>query len=297
MLKKTIAVGLVLCLALGGAIGLAEEGAGTSGALESALAYMQEADSLSIDAQFAVRQNGEDLVTGDALYQSAGDVGYANAAISHVDGETIEMEMSSSGDTCTFRIDDDFYAIPVEKDAEDDVDEAEDEDEAAHSANEYLGTVMDQLFGDAGDKMMISETGLGLHLAGDEVPAILNLAVSMMGSHAGADASSAATPAMRAIQHGKRGEAEAPVEDTRVMPSMGSNLHIDRIDLDISIEGEVVTGMQCSIVFVGTAEDGATIETEFAAVIRVTDVNDTVPAAIDLTGVQMRPMKMHRRGR
>lgn len=304
MLKKMMALGLALCMTLGGAMALAEDDLQSS-ALENAMTYLQDADSLTIDLQFAIRQNGEDRVTGDMLCQSAGDTLYANANIAHSESEARDMELSIADDTYVLRVGDEFYSMPLaEKDAADieetvtETAEAPDNNPpAANTTQAYLQTVMDQLFGSVSDHLTLSDAGLGLHLAGDEVPAILNLGVSMAGNMMSmqyhADDDTDATPS--ALLHGTRGgSANAnPIEVTKEKPSLGSNLHIDRIDLDVAIEGQVVSGVQFSIVLSGTDADGAVIETELAAVVRILDVNATVPAAVDLTGVDMQPVKRH----
>lgn len=302
MLRKITAIGLILCVALGGVAALAQEDAGT-GMLESALDYMKEADSLTIDAQFAVRQNGEDRVTGDMLYEAKGGAGYASAVIAHASGEVRDMEMAVSGGTHILRVGDDFYSMPVEAADDEETGGAHEAPrETQGNANPYLGAVMEQLFGTVQEKMEISETGLSLHLAGDEVPAILNLAVSMLGgvadrnARADEDAFAAATASTPVILHGTRGEMEEEADETKAVPTLGSDLHIDRIDLDVAIEGETIAGVQCSIILIGTDADGAALETELAAVIRVTDVNATEPATIDVSGVDMRPMKRQRTG-
>ncbi|MDL2319131.1 hypothetical protein LJC74_08700 [Eubacteriales bacterium OttesenSCG-928-A19] len=294
--QKMVAIGLTLCFAMGGAIGLAEDTAGTT-ALEAAMESMASAESMTIDAQFAIRQNGEDYMTGDMLYQYDSESRYSSSAITDADGETHEMEMSGSGDTCVLRSGDDFYSMSVDemekrrKDTE--APASEDADEAAESATgDYLRTVMEQLFGSVYDQMTISDTGLSLHLAGDEVPAILNLAVSMHSDLMEADLSTYATTSRPVVLHGTRGEQNmVEVEDVKTRPSLGSGLHIDRIDLDVAIEGETISGVQCSIVLVGQDADGAPLETELAAVIRILDVNTTEPATVDTDGVEMKPIE------
>lgn len=300
--SKIMAVGLVCCLMLGGTAGLAEVDV-QSEALKSAMESLTAADSMTVDAQFAVRQNSEDVMTGSAVYQFDGTTKYASAQVAHGDGETRDLELSASGDTCTVRVGDEFYAVPIEK-----ADEAADEtgepapevaEEPATSEKgtaDYLSTVREQLFGSVSSNLAISDTGVELHLAGDEVPAILNLAVSIMSSADVAsmvsDATSAAADdtAAPAILHGTRG-ATQEAEVVKAGLSLGSQLHIERADMTVAIESGTISGAQLSIVLIGTDAEGAQIETELAIVLRITNVGATVPAAIDMSGVEMKPMQ------
>lgn len=281
--QKIAAVALILCLALGGAVGYAEDA--QTDALEGVMTQMAEAESMTIDAQFAVRQNGEDKITGDVLFQSAGESQYASAVVTHADGETRDMEMSQADETRVIRMGDEFYSVPVTEIEKDSDTAAEVEpDETAEFSNIYLETVVDQLFGTVTENMTVTEEGISLHLAGDEVPAILNLGLSMMDGFTDV---STATPE-RAILHGTRGAAAEAEPDAPM--TLGGKVRIDRIDVDISTDGEMINGIQCSIVLTGEDAEGAALETEFAAVIRIYDVNATEPAAVDITGVEMTPV-------
>lgn len=296
---KTLALGLTLCLSLGGVVGLAEDT--QSSVLDGVLESMSAAESMTIDAQFAIRQNGEDKITGDVLFQAGQETQYASATVTHLDGETRDMEMSVSDGTQVIRMGDEYYSVPVDEKDEDDAEENDAKEPAKettaiepNTTAAYMSTVMDQLFGSVTDSMTVSETGLALHLAGDEVPAIVNLAVSMMGhsmpGDIGADAVTSSTS--RAILHGTKGAtAEEPEEVTKERMSLGTNLYIDRIDLDVAVEGDTITGIQCSIVLMGKDADGEVLETELAAVVRILDVNATTPNTVDLTGVEMKPVE------
>lgn len=308
---KILALGLSLCLMLGGAIGLAEDTQST--VFEGALDNMADAQSITIDAQFAIRQNGEDMVTGDILFQSGQESMYTSTSVTHMDGQTRDMEMSLADGMQTIRVGDDFYTMPVdEKDdtvTEDVVADATADDvvketnAAGKTSADYMQTVMDQLFGTVSDNMTISDTGLSLHLSGDDVPAILNLAVSMMSNPITLDIPVEAivpeaeeTEAISAILHGTRKEA-ATEDAAKHQASLGHNLYIDRVDLDVAIENNTISGIQCSIIIVGKDADGAVLETEFAAVVRIIDVNETNPATVDLTGVELKPLEHEGRGR
>lgn len=296
--RKAAILGLILCLAMGGAAGIAEDARSTSNAVLEGMGAsdtildigerMADADSMTIDAQIAVRQNGEDFVTGTALYQFAGDDQYMRAEIAHASGEAAEMEQSTADGTRVMRKGDDYYSMPIGDEADEDDDDlitsriSLPEDTAG-----YMGTVLGQLFGVVTEKMTVTEDGIGLHLAGEEVPAILNLVLSM------ADGHTAEAPA-RTILHGTRGVAAEPKADDTL--SLGSSLRIDRIDLDVAMEGDYVSGIQCSIVLTGVDAEGATVETELASVIRISDVNATTPDVVDTTGVEMTPIESPRGG-
>lgn len=309
---KILALGLSLCLMLGGAIGLAEDA--QSSVFDGVMENMANADSITIDAQFALRQNGEDMMTGDMLFQSAQDAMYASAAVTHMDGQLRDMECSMADGVQTIRIGDEFYTMPVDEMEDTDAEEAIPAESAEAPADstaeevpatektsaDYLQTVIDQLFGSVTDNMTISDTGLALHLAGDDVPAILNLAVSMASSPITLDIpmdaiapeadDAADEEAPSAIMHGTR-SAVTPEDTAKPTMTLGRNVHIERVDLDIALENNTISGIQCSILLIGKDADGAVLETEFAAVVRILDVNATTPATVDLTGVEMAPLE------
>lgn len=126
------------------------------------------------------------MITGDVLFQYAENSQYSLATVTHVDGETREMEQSTADGTSVMRVDDEYYVVSGEMDEDDDYDWkgrggrtgdvslSMPEDTAG-----YMSTVMEQLFGEVTEKMTVTDDGFSLHLAGDEVPAILNLALSM----------------------------------------------------------------------------------------------------------------------
>lgn len=286
---KAMVLGLTLCLALGGvASAMAEETTASTASFEAIAEKMADADSMTLDAQIAIRQNGEDVITGDVLCQLAEDSQYTSATITRVGGETADMEQSISGGTRTVRMGDDFYSMP--DDGEDMLDDAEDMTESERGmmpedTSAYLNTVIEQLFGSMTQKMTVTDDGISLHVSGDEVPAILNLAMSMMDGYQ-------VTDDAQTLLYGTRGEA---AEATPEHLSLGTNLRIASIDLDVAMADDFLSGIQFSIVISGVDADGAAIETELAAVVRVTDVNATTPAAVDVTGVDMQPVKTFHR--
>lgn len=282
--QKAVALGLLLCLALGGAAGLAEDMQQT--ALESAMERLTQAESMTVDAQVVVRQNGEDLITGEALCQTGADGQYASATITRVGGETKDMEMSVAGGTRVVRMGDDFYSMPMEVEAEDEVSGEADAFALSERTMGYASTVMTQLFGTVTEKMTVTTDGISLHLAGEEVPAILNLAVSLTDS--------LPTQTESSILYGTRGEAAQ--SDAPEALSLGSSLRIDRIDMDVAMEGELISGIQFTIVLAGEDAEGEAMETELAAVIRIYDVDATQPATVDMTGVDMKPFTSPHRG-
>lgn len=297
LLKKAAAFGLGLWMMLSGAaVGFAEEAA-QAGMLEGVMESLMQAQSITIDAQYAVRQNGEDMIFGDVVYQNGGERQYAIANITLFNGETQDMEWSVADGAQVIRIGDDFYSSPVGEDEENVGEEAASDAEPLQAREtesdekttaDYLNTVLGQLLGSVAQNITISDTGLVLHLSGDEVPAVLNLAVSAAsGTMAEEDDVSAA---VSGILYGTRGDTAEPAEDKTVM-SLGTNLYIDRVDLDMAVEGESISGIQCSITLVGKDAQGGRLETELAATIRFVDVNATEPAAIDMTGVQMKPLE------
>lgn len=293
--KKAMAMGMCLCMLLGSAVGFAEEGKDTN-ALESALKSLMASESMTIDAQYIIRQNGEDMITGDVLYQTGGDRQYARANATHQGGEMQDMEWCKADGTQVVRIGDDFYAIPVDTDEEAvEVEATSDEEDDIESTEkttmDYLMTVLGQLFGSASNSLTLSDTGLALHMSGDEVPAVLNLVVSTAsGTMIDTPETKDEAEATSGILYGTRGEVTELKEEKPTM-TMGTNLYIDRIDLDMAVEGQSLSGIQCSIILVGKDVQGERLETEIAAVIRFVDLGTTEPGAIDMTGVEMKPLE------
>lgn len=292
--KKAAAWGLTLCLALGSAAGFAEstvptdasmlEGMGISTSIEDLGKQLAEVESMTVNAQAAIRQNGEDKVTATALYQFNGDRNYASGTITHANGDTVEMELSTADGTHIARVDDEYFSVPVDADEEAEIIDVTYEGMAlSEDTSAYLGTVLNQLFGEVTEKMTITEDGLALHLKGDEVPAILNLALSLADGFTGIED----TAQTHTIMYGKRGEAAQSAEDVDEPLSLGSKLRIASIDLDVATDGEYITGVQFSILLTGIDAEGETVETEFVAVLRMSDINATEPAVVDIEGVEM----------
>lgn len=213
----------------------------------------EEVTSMTVEGQIGIRQNGEERVSLTAHYALDGAREYAAATeTSHPGGEVLTAELSAEGDSRVLRVGDAYYTMPLNKRL------------LPADAMARVEAGLDTVRRKFAKSMTETADGCSLRLARGQVPTLLNLAFSML---------------------------EIPPLGADGL-TLGLDKWIERADLDVTYADGRVSVARIVLVVSGRRKGGVALETEITADLRVTAVNATTPAQVDMSGVE--PVRLER---
>lgn len=289
-LSEAIAMGLSLLLAFSCT---ASFSAGADDeALNAALAQIVSAESLTVDLHIVIRQNGAERMRGDINCQAGKESEYVRMLITGADMSARDVEMSTGDGTRMIRVGDDFFSMPVNEGEP----AANDLAALAILNVDQLRGALKELFGSVAEKMTVSDAGLCFHITENEVPSFLNFMVGFADGYVLEEGEEGdrwpASLAASIISHGTRkASAEKEVSDCRFFLPLGYGLNIDHMDLEIPMAHGAVDSLTLEIALEGKSADGDALHTALVLSCRFSDVNMTVPATVDATGVAFAPLE------
>lgn len=260
--RKAAVWALALCLALGGAVGVAEEATSYADVMRSA---MSGEENLTLGMHFTMRQNEADPVEQMVLLQSGEGRVYMAANMTDENGKAMALEASVEDGTCVLHVGDAYFEIATEdiidaymELANAGLAEAEREDGLAGLSGDEMEQIASALLA----HLSTTDDGFSLHLSGDDIPEGLNAILSAAGGQGDTDADGTAR-------------------------RMGSDLRFVKIDMDANTAQDSEIVLTCSFVLTGLDADGEALETALDVTCRVTGQDETKPATIDTDGVEV----------
>ncbi len=284
-----------------GAIMLAAGGlsamANTSGyeAYKSALLHTKAQANLTVQASFAVTDNGANVLTGEAKAKWNEAAESASVDASLTDGtQSRAVNVYRQDDKVIVKTDDsDVYRVAeapkpkwADRDSKSGDAQAGSNTGAPSQPPQAVLQLFDMLAGHMKELATVENTADGgkhaeLHLTGSQIPAIVNAIGSLAASGAGHHG------------FGPHGIAAADAADNGAqpnalncnLPQLTDDVRVASVKLDADIGADNVLEHQTArIVVTGTDADGLPHELALRLDLDFSDVNRTVPERIDLTG-------------
>jgi len=284
------ALGAVM-LAAGGLSAMAN----TSGyeAYKSALLNTKAQANLTVKAAFSLTDNGADALNGQAqaklnsaLHAASVDASLSGGAQSR--GVNVHLQ---DGTVIVKTDDSDVYRV-IEEHQPKWAEHGSDANDAATPSQppQAMLQLFDMLAGHMKELATVENTADGgkhaaLHLNGSQIPAIVNAVASLAASGAGHHG-----PGLHghgsAAEGGVWGDAQTDAFRSN-LPALTEDVRVASVKLDADISADNVLAHQTAqIVVTGKDAEGSQHELALQLEVDFTDVNQTVPERIDLTGKQ-----------
>lgn len=289
MVLVSMALGALLIFGVAFANGASSSGYDT---YKTAFKNTRAANSLTAQVTATIRDNGNPVVNGNGgIKANLKDESMSGSASCTAADKNYTAEVySQKGQTVTKTSDSDVYNVMQRPERCEDNAKVKGDQQFEEKYAKDIENVIDTFLGNIKDNVVVSDNSDGtkdvsLQLSGNQIPATFNALASLAiknEEHHGMDRKAELSPIATAIK--------------AQVPQLVDDITIGNVDIKALIDDQnLIKSQQMNISISGKDAQGVAHNLLVTVKVDITNVNNTTPDSIDLTGKQVKTLQGHHR--